>query len=96
MINEAPKSLGENLLRSYTTNPINDPDFYLSCKNHLGLEKLLFSLCFFHGIIQERRKFGSLGWNIPYQFNDLDFQISVMQLTVLYNLPTYLIILNYD
>lgn len=83
MINEAPKDFRENLLCSYTTYPINDPEFYDSCKNSFNLRTLLFSLSFFHGLIQERRKFGSLGWNIPYEFNDLDFHISVMQLQVL-------------
>lgn len=40
-------------------------------------KKLLFSLCFFHSVLLERKKFLMLGWNIMYGFNDSDFEVNI-------------------
>jgi len=79
---EPSKGLKANLLRTYTTY---DEDYLNSCTKQQPWRKLLFSLSFFHAVVQERRKFGSLGWNIPYEFTDGDLQICTKQLNMYLN-----------
>src|SRR4051812_32352242 len=60
---EPPKGLKANLVRLY--NLISESAFNKSKTPH-KYKKLLFSLCFFHSVLLERKKFMTLGWNKIY------------------------------
>jgi dynein heavy chain len=71
---EPPRGLRANMLRSY----FKLTDKYLDSSNKTpSFKKLVFGCVFFHAIIQERKKFGPVGWNIKYEFNDSDLETSL-------------------
>ncbi|XP_069482525.1 dynein axonemal heavy chain 6 [Ambystoma mexicanum] len=77
--NEPPKGLRANIRRAFTEIT---PTFF---EEHiLGNQwrKVIFGVCFFHAIIQERKKFGPLGWNICYEFSDSDRECALMNLNL--------------
>lgn len=92
MTMEPPTGLRANLLRTYknlSEQELND------CSKPEYFKKLLFGFCLFHAIIQDRRKFGPIGWNIAYEFTNEDLMVCRRQLKMLldeYNEVPYKVI----
>jgi len=71
--NEPPAGLKAGLMRSYTVMVDQDKLERIDGKAEGTMwRKLVFTLCFLHSVVQERRKFGPLGWCIPYEYNQGD------------------------
>lgn len=74
---EPPSGLRANVLGSYEA--LTDEQFN-GCTKPETYKMLLFGFCFFHAIVQDRRKFGPIGWNIPYAFTNEDLMVCRRQL----------------
>merc|ERR1719460_2347858 len=70
---EPPNGIRANLKRSLLSKTEESLN---SCSQPAEWRVLQLSLMFFHSVAQERRKFGPLGWNIRYEFNDSDLECS--------------------
>ncbi|MEE6489661.1 hypothetical protein FKM82_015639, partial [Ascaphus truei] len=77
--NEPPTGMLANLHAALDNFDQNILD---QCTREQEFKTILFSLCYFHACVAERRKFGPQGWNRKYPFNIGDLTISV---SVLYN-----------
>lgn len=73
VVTEPPNGLKLNLRNTYFKI---SGSFDKACP-HSQFRPLVFVLSFFHAVVQERRKYGKIGWNIIYDFNDSDFHVCV-------------------
>ena len=55
MTNEPPSGLKNNLKSALTTDEISNPNNFNKSDNLVAYRRLVFGLCFFHSVIQERR-----------------------------------------
>jgi dynein heavy chain len=77
LTNEPPRGLKANLKRTY--GDISEEDFE-GCSKPREYKKMFFALAYFHAAILERRKYGAIGWNIPYEWMTADLETSKRQL----------------
>jgi dynein heavy chain len=72
VVTEPPNGLKLNL-RSNFTRLTNES---LSESSHPVFKQLVYVVAFFHAVVQERGKYGKIGWNVRYDFNESDFRVS--------------------
>ncbi|XP_063051673.1 dynein axonemal heavy chain 10 [Engraulis encrasicolus] len=71
VVTEPPNGLKLNMRATYFKIA---HDTLQSCQ-HPAFRSLVYVLAFFHAVVQERRKYGKIGWNVPYDFNESDFLV---------------------
>ncbi|KAB0803715.1 hypothetical protein PPYR_00685 [Photinus pyralis] len=78
---EPPNGLKLNLRNTYFKLR---PQTLDACP-HSAFKSLVYVLAFFHAVVQERRKYDKIGWNISYDFNESDFNVCVQILEIYLN-----------
>ena len=83
LTNEPPKGIKANMTKAF--NDLSD-DFLTKDIEPTKVEpfkNMIFSFCLFHAVILERRKFGPLGYNIHYDFNDSDLDTTLKTMKIM-------------
>lgn len=73
--NEPPKGIKSNIIGSLSS--LTEEKIEGCEKRDPAYRSLIYSVCFFHAVLQERRKFGPLGWNTRYEFNESDLETAL-------------------
>jgi dynein heavy chain len=72
---EPPAGLKAGLARTYSTMVSQE---LLDKIDHERWRTLVYAMCFLHSIVQERRKFGPIGWCVPYEYNNSDLDACLL------------------
>ncbi len=80
---ESPRGLKNIMLRTFAadgTGLVSPSTFDAASAR---TRRLIFALCLFNGVVLERRRYLSLGWNRVYEFNDSDLEVALQQIVSL-------------
>jgi len=80
MTNEPPSGLTANMSRSCISSRALLEELTDQAAEPEAANRLFFGLCMFHAIVEGRRDYGALGWNVHYEFPISDLQITTRQL----------------
>lgn len=74
---DPPQGLQSNLLQTFGYSGNGEITEEMFEKPTCGLQwkKLLFTMCFINAVINERRNYGTSGWNIAYLFSPSDLEV---------------------
>merc|ERR1719502_218509 len=72
---EPPAGLKAGLYRTYTTMVSQE---LIDKIDHEKWRTLVYAMCFLHSVVQERRKFGPIGWCVPYEYNNSDLDACLL------------------
>lgn len=78
LTNEPPQGLKMSLQKIYNSNIV--PLTPIFNKNSLKMDqerdcnRVVLGMVLFHAVLLERRQYGSMGWNFPYEFNESDLR----------------------
>ena len=73
--NEPPNGIQASMIKTFSSVVNQDKiDKY----EFVEWRKLIFALSFLHSLVLERKKYGPLGWCVPYDFNDSDLESSII------------------
>uniref|UniRef100_A0A8C4S1T6 Uncharacterized protein n=1 Tax=Erpetoichthys calabaricus TaxID=27687 RepID=A0A8C4S1T6_ERPCA len=85
---EPPQGLKKRLLHTFSSclGEVTE-EMYAKTSTNPTWKRLLFGLCFFNAVLHERKKYGPLGWNIPYEFSCSDLESLEMLLEGAVDVP---------
>ena len=73
--NEPPKGIKAGMLKTYSSVVTAEK---LDIFEYKEWKNLVFALSFIHSLVIERRKYGPLGFCVPYDFNNSDLEASIL------------------